>query len=183
MEKNKFFVFCCAFIPGAGQMYLGMMKKGTAIMSVFVAVIFIAVLLSMGILSFFLPVIWFYSFFDTFNCAKYNADQRLQMDYRFGESIAKGKAFTFLSDRARRQFPKYLGIGCILIGLYYFYDAVIRPLYWHFDLPEWVYYSLNKIPSIIVAVLITWLGITLLKRNSAGKEPQEFIEYQEGKHE
>ena len=28
MERNKFLVFCFAFVPGAGQMYLGMMKKG-----------------------------------------------------------------------------------------------------------------------------------------------------------
>lgn len=35
MERNKFLVFCFAFVPGAGQMYLGMMKKGLVIMSAF----------------------------------------------------------------------------------------------------------------------------------------------------
>lgn len=38
MERNKFLVFCFAFVPGAGQMYLGMMKKGLVIMGAFWAV-------------------------------------------------------------------------------------------------------------------------------------------------
>ena len=50
MERNKFLVFCFAFVPGAGQMYLGMMKKGLVIMSVFWAVIAVAVMLNLGVL-------------------------------------------------------------------------------------------------------------------------------------
>ena len=83
MERNKFLVFCFAFVPGAGQMYLGMMKKGLVIMGAFWAVIAIAVMLNLGVLFVFLPIIWFYAFFDTFNSARYHADQRLQMDYKF----------------------------------------------------------------------------------------------------
>ena len=35
MKKNSFLTFCFAFIPGAGEMYLGMMKKGLAVMLLF----------------------------------------------------------------------------------------------------------------------------------------------------
>ena len=56
MERNKFLVFCFAFVPGAGQMYLGMMKKGLVIMSVFWAVIAVAVMLNLGVLCVFLPI-------------------------------------------------------------------------------------------------------------------------------
>ena len=30
MLKNGFLTFCCAFVPGAGQMYQGYMKIGRA---------------------------------------------------------------------------------------------------------------------------------------------------------
>ena len=60
-------------------MYLNMMKKGLAIMALFWSVIAVTALLSMEALLFILPIIWFYSFFDTFNSARYNYDQRLQL--------------------------------------------------------------------------------------------------------
>lgn len=59
MERNKFLVFCFAFVPGAGQMYLGMMKKGLVIMGAFWAVIAIAVMLNLGVLFVFLPTFGF----------------------------------------------------------------------------------------------------------------------------
>ena len=31
MLKNGFLTFCCAFIPGAGQMYQGYMKRGLSL--------------------------------------------------------------------------------------------------------------------------------------------------------
>ena len=31
MLKNGFSTFCCAFIPGAGQMYQGYMKRGLSL--------------------------------------------------------------------------------------------------------------------------------------------------------
>ena len=63
MKKNSFFTFCFAFIPGAGEMYLGMMKKGLAVMSVFWGVCAIAWFFQFEFLLWLLPIIWFYSFF------------------------------------------------------------------------------------------------------------------------
>ena len=34
MLKNGFLTFCCAFIPGAGQMYQGYMKRGLSLIPV-----------------------------------------------------------------------------------------------------------------------------------------------------
>ena len=31
MLKNGFLTFCCAFVPGAGQMYQGYMKRGLSL--------------------------------------------------------------------------------------------------------------------------------------------------------
>ena len=35
MRINGFFLFCCACVPGAGQMYLGYMKRGLCLISLF----------------------------------------------------------------------------------------------------------------------------------------------------
>ena len=183
MERNKFLVFCFAFVPGAGQMYLGMMKKGLVIMGAFWAVIAIAVMLNLGVLFVFLPSIWVYAFFDTFNSARYHADQRLQMDYKFWEDLKRGGWTPKVGDKISSKAPKFLGLGCILLGIYSLYETVLVPLFWRFNLPDWIYFILDRIPSLIVACAVIGLGVYLLNRGKTPKETEDFVEYQEGHHE
>lgn len=77
-RKNGFWTFCFAFIPGGGQMYQGYMKRGLSLMSMFMFVIFLSAFLGMGLLSLMLPVIWAYSFFDTFNIHSQTPEQAAQ---------------------------------------------------------------------------------------------------------
>ena len=183
MERNKFLVFCFAFVPGAGQMYLGMMKKGLVIMSVFWTVIAVAVMLNLGVLCVFLPIIWFYAFFDTFNSARYHADQRLQMDYKFWEDVKRGGWIPKASNQFSNKLPKLVGWGCIVLGIYSLYEAVIAPLLWRFDLPDWIYFIIGRIPSLVVACAVIGLGVYLLNRGKTSKETEDFVEYQEENHE
>ena len=88
-----------------------------------------------------------------------------------------------ISHRFSSKLPKFAGIGCIAIGVYSLYESVISPMFWRFDLPDWLYFSLNRIPSLVVAFAVIGLGVFLLKRGKAGKDAQEFVEYQEGNHE
>ena len=69
MKKNSFLTFCFAFIPGAGEMYLGMMKKGLAVMLLFWSLSMIAGVLFPPLL-FLMPVIWCYSFLTPFTSPK-----------------------------------------------------------------------------------------------------------------
>ena len=65
MKKSRLFSLLCAFWPGAGEMYLGLMKRGLAIMVIFWGAIAIMSTIGLEMLLFALPVLWFYSFFDT----------------------------------------------------------------------------------------------------------------------
>ena len=65
MLKNGFLTFCCAFIPGAGQMYQGYMKRGLSLITMFCVAFGAGTLL--GVLYVAMPIVWMYSFFDTFN--------------------------------------------------------------------------------------------------------------------
>ena len=65
MLKNGFLTFCCAFIPGAGQMYQGYMKRGLSLILTACLIGMVSSLLNPVMLL--LVVVWMYSFFDTFN--------------------------------------------------------------------------------------------------------------------
>ena len=67
MKKNLFFTFCFSFIPGAGQMYQAYMKRGVSLMSLFAVFCAITFSTSMPIFAIPLPIIYAYSFFDTYN--------------------------------------------------------------------------------------------------------------------
>ena len=66
-KKSKFWNFVISFMPGAGQMYQGFLKRGTSLMAIFFAEIFLANIINIDWLLFGLPVIWFYAFFDSLN--------------------------------------------------------------------------------------------------------------------
>ena len=80
MLKNGFLTFCCAFIPGAGQMYQGYMKRGLSLILTACLIGMVSSLLDPVMLL--LVVVWMYSFFDTFNLrAQIIADTAPEDDY------------------------------------------------------------------------------------------------------
>jgi hypothetical protein len=66
-KKSKFLTFIFSMMPGAGHMYLGFMKQGVSIMTLFFATAFFGMSLSAEAVLLIFPVIWFYSFFDALN--------------------------------------------------------------------------------------------------------------------
>ena len=65
MKKSRLFSLLCAFCPGAGEMYMGLLKRGASIMLLFWGIVALCTLIPY--LMFLLPVIWFFSFFETLN--------------------------------------------------------------------------------------------------------------------
>ena len=55
MRKSRFLTFLFGMIPGAGQMYLGYMKRGVSLMGAFAVVLTIAAFLNIPVLTFLLP--------------------------------------------------------------------------------------------------------------------------------
>ena len=56
MRKSRILTFLFALWPGAGQMYLGYMKRGVSLMGVFCLLIAITGFLNLSFLFFLLPV-------------------------------------------------------------------------------------------------------------------------------
>ena len=160
-KKSSFLTFCCALVPGAGQMYLGMMKRGVSLMILFALFTAVSGFFNMGILNVFLPVIWFYSFFDTFNIRAMNEEERAQHPDRFlfdtqdlMEKDWKGVM--------KKRHTLWGGIF-IFIGVYMLFQNFVLPAAEYFyEISPFIYRLIHELPTLVVAILIVLLGFYLI---------------------
>ena len=165
-KKSGFFTIVFSFVPGAGQMYQGYMKRGVSLMALFWAVILAASLLNVGELGYALPVIWFYSFFDALNIRGYtpqeweeNPDEFLFLSSQTGRS---------LGEKLKNVKSKGLGVGLIALGgyllvrnLFHMASAWLEPL----SSPLFRIFRevFSRLPSFAVAAAIILLGFYLIR--------------------
>jgi len=121
-KRSNFLTFCFAFLPGAGQMYMGFMKRGVSIMSAFSLLIFSSIWLNFIPLLFAIPVIWFFSFFDTINLRTLPEESLAAMEdcYIIFPELLKNKSY-FLTGKYRTVFAIILifcGVSVLLNNLY-----------------------------------------------------------------
>lgn len=148
MKKNSFFTFIFSFVPGAGHMYLGLMKKGTSIMTLFSGIIFIGGFFGLEFMFFMLPVIWFYSFFDAINYNNMPIERKaLIEDKIFLEELL-----------TKNEYRSLLGGIFIFLGIYMIYRNFIRKYFY-------TSFLINTAPTIAISVIIILLGISLIKNN------------------
>lgn len=180
-RKSGFLTFVFSFIPGAGEMYLGLMKKGIAVMGAFGIVFFLCALIRNGIFGILLPIIWFYSFFDTFNLKHLNAEQKIQAEEKFLRDLEKiaGQNWKCIFSKKRTL------VGCILVffGLYMLFQNLVMPILYEIEIMHvapWLYRIIYNVPTLFVAIGIIWLGMRLVKGSEVSSEPKEkdFVEYE-----
>ena len=188
MEKNKLLIFIFSFIPGAGQMYLDMMKKGIIIMA-----LFFLIFLGVGFLSFdllgifniflaFLPTIWFYSFFDTQNMKDFSFEYRKKCDEEFYNQFI----YIFSNKFSFGEFNiifnlKFLGGFLIFIGLMNIILLFKRYIYLilrNFDIriANFINNIIYNIPTFVISLLIILLGFKILK-NDKSINKDNYIDY------
>ena len=165
MKKNLFLTFCFSFIPGAGQMYQGYMKRGLSLMTAFAVVVAFCAIISSPIFAMPLPIIFAYSFFDTYQLRQKIIDNKNQED----EYIWKDSNIDKILDIGNKhKSNKFLGIVLIVIGLYLFLNSVLLPIAYKYDLE--ILYTifslvLRYIPSVLIASLSIYTGIKLMSKN------------------
>lgn len=178
--KRKFFVFCFSFIPGAGQMYQGYMKRGLSFMLLFGGTCVLSAVTVEEFL-FLLPVIWAYSFFDAFNIARMTPLEKEQKPDCLLINIEYFAKDDFNALYAKRH--RWLGIGAIVFGMLMLYNNFIAPILWQvyyaYEM-KWLAQMLNRVPSFIIAVSLVFIGYRMLKSYSKKKQPQDdIVEYKE----
>ena len=146
--------FLFSLLPGAGHMYLGLMRRGLEIMVVFFAAIFL-VANTLGLAEIGVPlsiILFFYSLFDA---------QHLYKAVRKGEEVADTD---FLKISSFTLNGYHMGIGAILLGFIFLLDR-LRPHIVQFMQPA-VYSMMER---SITPLLLIALGLYLVKRAGKGE--------------
>ncbi len=141
-RRSRFWSFILSLIPGVGYMYLGLMKRGLQTMVAFFGSIFITSFIGFQeLMSLVVPVVVFYSIFDTQQLAK-----------KINEGIPVEDApFWDLSTIPFNQ--KWIGYALIVIGFLAMMNSA--PL----AIPYWF-------KKMLPPVIIIGLGVAILYRNT-----------------
>ncbi|GAB6930017.1 hypothetical protein JCM10914A_40000 [Paenibacillus sp. JCM 10914] len=147
-RRSKVFATLLSAFPGAGQMYLGLQKRGLQLMVLFLGSIYVLDVLKLSLFLFLIPLIWFYAFFDG-----------LQQVSRYGrEPLRDVPIIEGLSYQQR-----WLGLGLIVLGIYFVFTSVIMP-YIDTMFPDiHLNYLISYLKTVVVAVLLIGGGIQLMR--------------------
>lgn len=166
-KKSKFLTFCCSLLPGAGEMYLGFLKQGVSIMTLFFLLFAVCGVIFPPAVTF-CSVVWFYSFFHTHNLNSLPDDEFYAIQDEFiihFSQIAKGQEV--LLNQYRKLFAFiliFLGASIIWRNInrfliYIVYDVLALPEEL-INLFEWFIQSL---PQVVIALVIIAIGFYLIR--------------------
>lgn len=188
MMKNGILTFLFAFCPGAGQMYQGYMKRGLSLITMFCVAFGAGTLLEVLYVA--MPIVWMYSFFDTFNLrAQIGAGTAPQDDYLVHINWHDQRMEQFMLDS-----HKLLGWGLIALGGLVAYENVIMRVFgdvmwrWGQNNPVFraFYLMLDELPQIVTCVALIVCGLWLVRGPKGKKvhrkkaeepEDEDFREY------
>ena len=160
-RKSRFLTFIAAMIPGAGQMYQGQLKRGASIMILFSAVCAFSIFTMIGELCIFLPVLWFYAFFDALNKSDYTRDELHALEDRpiFGVGMLKEweNSGTFSG-----KSSILIGAVFIFVGIILLYRTLLMPLLYAVNIPG-LYEIATKVPALFIGVIVILLGIKIIR--------------------
>lgn len=189
MKKNGILTLLFALIPGAGEMYQGYMKRGLSVITMFSLSVAIGAGMEIGIFYFAMPVIYMYSFFDTFNLrAQISMGTAPEDDYLVHFDPKDKKLVQLMADS-----HKLLGWALIAMGAMIAYQNIIMStlgdLLWRWGKtsPIWraLYLVMDELPEVVVCLALIVCGIWLVKgpkavKKSVSEDPAEedMTEYQ-----
>lgn len=188
MKKNGILTFLFAFVPGAGQMYQGYMKRGLSLITLFFLCIMAGMLLEPLVLT--ALIVWMYSFFDTFNLrAQFIAGTAPADDYLVHFNTKDTRLTLFFRDS-----HKLVGWGLIALGAMVAYQNIIMRVFgdvmwrWGQNNPVFraIYLMLDELPQIVTCVALIVCGLWLVRGPKGKKvhskkaeepEDEDFREY------
>ena len=179
-KKSRFWLFIWSFMPGAGEMYLGFMKMGISLMLGFMVLIGVVSLTDMGVLTIFPITMYIYSFFHANNLGALNDAQfySIQDRYLFGmEGLDSQEK---MRNGISTKYRKIAAVVMIVIGVIMLwnlgFDLLVDIFGWdNAYLAEIRYFMSHRMPRAVLAVVIIWIGISLIR----GKKVEHVEEEQD----
>ncbi len=158
-EKHGLLLFITSCLCGCGQMYQGYLKRGLSLLVLSALSIILSAFLLLDGLALFLPVIWLYAFFDSYDLrAKIAAGTPPQDAYLFGLSELDSQRLSALM----RRRHSVVGWVLVAVGVWLLYERLVDTLGWY--LGGWVYQILRyELPRAVVTVGIILLGLWFIR--------------------
>lgn len=175
MKKNGILTLLFAFIPGAGQMYQGYMKRGLSLVLMAAAISMAAMLIPP--IAFALLVVFMYSFFDTFNLrAQISMGTAPEDDYLVHFDPQDKRLARMMMDS-----HKLVGWCLIAIGALIAYEQIIMNTLgdilwrWGQKAPVWraIYLVMDQLPEVVLCVALILCGIWLVRAPEQRKLPRK----------
>ena len=167
-KKNRFLLFCFSFLPGAGEMYFGLMKTGISLLSIFAVSVMVTGYIQLGVLMFVPFVIWTYSFFHANNMGAMNDEEfrRMEDGYLFGFGEKESGLKGFFAEKYRKAFAIILMVLGVTM-LWQSFCRVLRHIFgsdFYFEyISRYTGIISDDIPRVIVALVIIWFGVKLIR--------------------
>lgn len=168
-KRSKLLTFLFSLLPGAGEMYLGFLKQGTSIMTLFFGMIAVSSFFNFGSLLFFTPILWFYSFFNANNLNSLPDDEFYALEDDF---VIHPMVFYRKYGYLFKKYRSFCAIGLILTGISILWNNLFSFLFRFLDkffyIPKSLLYFIQHfaelLPQTIVGIGIILLGVSLIRK-------------------
>ncbi|MFA5675082.1 MAG: hypothetical protein WDA65_00985 [Christensenellales bacterium] len=166
-KRNKLLTVLFSLIPGAGHMFMGFMKHGVSVMSLFFLIILLSSWLGIGALLYVLPVLWFYSFFGSINIAWTDDTRFAEIEDR---CLIATENFSNINSRLAGRGGIYLGILLLYFGVHLILSNTVSKLYYVLqpEIANMLSSIVHTIPQIFISAVIIIIGVKLI----AGKKKE-----------
>lgn len=165
MMKNGILTFLFAFCPGAGQMYQGYMKRGLSLITMFCVAFGAGTLLEVLYVA--MPIVWMYSFFDTFNLrAQIIADTAPEDDYLVHFDPRDKRLARALLDSHKLVGWLLIAFGALIAYQNLIMNTLGDLVYrWGHSSPVFraLYLVMDSLPDVVVCVVLIVCGVWLVK--------------------
>lgn len=165
-KKNGFFTFIFSFMPGAAEMYMGFIKQGASLMGLFLLCFVVPNYLGLYDFNLISVVfVWFVSFFHARNLATLKDEVFYELKDGFiWEEFAENRNIRVSNPTLRKWAATIL----VIVGVIMLWKNFSSIIYSFIPDRIWdyVYPVMEKIPQLVVAIVIIAIGIKLI----AGKK-------------
>ncbi len=160
-QKKGFWLFLSSLIPGAGEMYMGFRKQGISIMLLFWGTIAISAGTGFSWFIMFLPIIWFYSFFNVHNLKSLAEEEFYSLEDNY---VLHMEQFLGDADILISRHRTIVAALLIFFGVSILWNNFTDLLYWilPYSIANFLSDITYRLPQIVIAVVIIFAGIYIL---------------------
>lgn len=164
-QKNRFWLFIFSLCPGAGHMYMGLMRMGLSFMLGFMLLIAVTAITGIDVLAVLPVTLYIYSFFHANNIGGMDAERfaALEDEYLFG--FGEWDTSRLKLNKKNRNIA---AVVCIVLGVCMLWNVAFGMVrdYVGWDNPyiRTIYYTMrDEVPRAIIAIGVIWFGVSLLR--------------------